>query len=119
MNWKLTIAISVLLTAGCSSQSTTEMTTVDDSVAVSGQAAYEQYCASCHDTGKGGAPIVGRKSDWVDRSKLWQAILVDHAKTGYLDMPAKGGTPEVPDKTLDAAVDYMLERTHEHLPADQ
>jgi len=93
-----------------------EVTTTAD---LSGQATYEMYCASCHDTGAQGAPIVGEYADWSDRSKLWQAVLMDHAKGGYLDMPAKGGTPELSDKSVDRAVQYMLEHTHKDMPGDQ
>jgi len=117
MNRKLFIPLAALLFAGCSSNSTGDApaATVD----LSGQEAYEQYCAKCHDTGEQGAPIVGKHSDWVDRSKLWQAVLMDHAKSGYLGMPAKGGSEELSEKSVDAAVQYMLERTHKDMPGDQ
>lgn len=117
MNRNLFIPLTALLFAGCSGNSTGDAPAA--SADLSGQATYEQYCAKCHDTGEQGAPIVGRDSDWVDRSKLWQAVLMDHAKTGYLDMPAKGGSLELSDKSVDAAVQYMLERTHKDLPGDQ
>lgn len=117
MNRNLFLTLTVLLFWGCSGSPTgDEVTTTAD---LSGQAAYEQYCASCHDTGEQGAPITGKHSDWTDRSKLWQAVLMDHAKSGYLDMPAKGGSPELSDKSVDRAVQYMLERTHQDMPGDQ
>ena len=117
MSRKLFICLSVLLASGCSSNPTADdVTTTAD---LSGQTTYEQYCASCHDSGAQGAPIVGQDSDWVDRSKLWQAVLMDHAKSGYLAMPAKGGSPELSEKSVDRAVQYMLERTHQDMPGDQ
>ena len=46
-----------------------------------------------------------------NRSNLWQGVLMDHAKTGYFDMPARGGNSELPDEVVSAAAEYMLEMT--------
>ncbi|MBT8079960.1 MAG: c-type cytochrome [Gammaproteobacteria bacterium] len=83
-----------------------------------GQLAYDAFCASCHDTGKDDAPVRGRAEDWSDRSQLWQAVLMEHAKKGYLDMPAKGGTPELSDETVAIATEYILESTFIDRPPD-
>ena len=85
----------------------------------SGETAYLAHCAGCHETGLQGAPVVGDKADWEGRSKLWQAVMMDHAKTGYLDMPAKGGRPDLSDRTIEVAVEYMLERTYPDLPVSE
>lgn len=85
---------------------------------VSGEHAYLQYCAGCHETGMTDAPVVGNPSDWEERSQLWQAVLMEHAKTGYFDMPAKGSRPDLPDATIEAAAEYMLEMTFPDLPPD-
>jgi cytochrome c5 len=85
---------------------------------VSGEEAYLQYCAGCHETGMLGAPVVGDSSAWDDRSQLWQAVAMEHAKTGYMDMPAKGSRPDLSDSTIDAAVEYMLEITFADMPPD-
>lgn len=77
-----------------------------------GEQAYLQHCAGCHETGMLGAPVVGDQDEWDERSRLWQAVITAHARNGYLDMPAKGGRPDLPDKTIDAAVEYMLEITY-------
>ena len=82
------------------------------STAEVGKQAYLTHCAGCHETGLEGAPIVGDRSYWETRSRLWQAVLSDHAKAGYLNMPAKGGRPDLPDETIDLAVDYMLSVTY-------
>ncbi|MEO1202663.1 MAG: c-type cytochrome [Pseudomonadota bacterium] len=79
---------------------------------MSGMDAYMAQCAGCHETGLQGAPIVGDKAYWESRSKLWKNVLVDHAKTGYLDMPARGGRQDLSDATIEAAVDYMLSLTY-------
>ena len=85
---------------------------------VSGQAAYEQYCIACHETGLLDAPVVGDARDWAEVSMLWQAVVVEHAQEGYLDMPARGGRPELPDEVVQAAVEYMLSVTYPDLPVD-
>jgi len=85
---------------------------------VFGEDAYLQFCAGCHETGLLDAPVVGNRSDWEQRSQLWQAVVMAHARNGYLDMPARGGRTDLPDATIDAAVEYMLEITYADLPPD-
>ncbi len=111
--------------AACqSTPGTPSRTAVDEdgapiSVAEAGKQAYLTHCAGCHETGLEGAPVVGDRGYWEVRSRLWQAVLSDHAKAGYLDMPAKGGRPDLPDEKIDLAVDYMLSVTYPELPPDQ
>lgn len=111
--------LAVVLAAGCGTTSSTLPPAGTSLADQSGADVYREHCASCHDTGADNAPVVGRASDWADRSKLWQGILMDHARSGYLTMPSKGGSPELSDANVNAAVEYMLERTHTDLPADQ
>jgi cytochrome c5 len=85
---------------------------------LSGEDAYLQYCAGCHETGLLDAPVVGNQSDWEHVSQLWQAVVMAHARNGYLNMPARGSRPDLPDATIDAAVEYMLEITYADLPPD-
>ncbi len=87
-------------------------------VAVDGEQAYVEHCAGCHETGMLGAPREGEPQDWEGRSSLWQAVLMDHAKTGYFDMPARGGKTELPDEVVNAAAEYMLEMTFPDRPQD-
>jgi cytochrome c5 len=83
-----------------------------------GKETYERVCASCHDSGAQGAPRIGVPEDWSDRSDMWEAVLMPHARAGYLEMPGKGGHPELSDKEVDAAAEYMLGRTLPELPRD-
>jgi cytochrome c5 len=78
---------------------------------INGEAAYTQHCAGCHETGMLGAPREGAPEDWQGRSSLWQGVLMEHAKTGYFEMPARGGKTQLPDDIVDAAAEYMLEQT--------
>jgi cytochrome c5 len=82
-----------------------------------GRAVYDEFCASCHDTGVEDAPAIGNPADWEGRSGLWQAVLMEHAKAGYLEMPARGGEPALTDLDVSRAVEYMLLVTYpEKLP---
>jgi cytochrome c5 len=83
-----------------------------------GQETYRLACASCHDTGKLEAPLTGNPKDWSGRSDLWDAVLSEHAKAGYLEMPGKGGRPELTEKSVDAATEYMLSLTFPDRPRD-
>jgi len=83
-----------------------------------GKKAYEQACASCHDEGLDGAPAIGDKEAWSDRSPLWSAVLFEHSKTGYLKMPARGDHEDLTDKSVEAAAEYMLSITYPELPLD-
>lgn len=81
------------------------------STAIDGEAAYVEHCAGCHETGMLGAPREGEPEEWQGRSNLWQAVLMDHAKTGFFEMPARGGKSDLPDEVVNAAAEYMLEVT--------
>lgn len=83
-----------------------------------GKETYEQSCMSCHGSGVGGAPAVGDRDSWSDRSPLWSAVLLEHAKSGYLGMPAKGGDPGLTERAVEAAGEYMLGETFPELPRD-
>ncbi len=83
-----------------------------------GQRVYAAACARCHDTGAGGAPITERPDDWPGRSTLWEAVLFEHVKQGYLNMPARGGEPGLTDYDVEAAAEYMLNLSHPALPRD-
>ena len=83
-----------------------------------GHETYEWACAACHEEGKNGAPRKGDQTAWSDRSPLWSAVLLEHAKQGYLQMPAKGGHPYLSDRAVEAAGEYMLSETFPDLPRD-
>lgn len=90
----------------------------DAAGAINGAAAYAEHCAGCHETGMLGAPREGEPKDWEKRSNLWQAVLMEHARTGYFDMPARGGKTHLPDEVVNAAAEYMLEQTFPNRPED-
>ena len=77
----------------------------------SGADAYELACAGCHEEGLDGAPRTGDPEAWAGRSWLWEAVLFEHAKKGYNEMPAKGGYESLSDDLVEKAAEYMLSRT--------
>ena len=112
----LSIAVALAL-AACAHRGD-DAGEADQSAGINGESAYLEHCAGCHETGMLGAPREGQPRDWEGRSNLWQAVLMEHAKTGYFDMPARGGKTELPDEIVDAAAEYMLEKTFEDRPED-
>ena len=125
MKLKFLLALGLLSACGGNPTSDdTDAVMAARSGAVDGEAAYLEYCAGCHETGIsiGGisnAPIVGDASSWKGRSELWQAVLMEHAREGYYGMPARASRPDLPDETVNAAVDYMLSVTFPDRPPDQ
>ena len=83
-----------------------------------GKRNYEAICAKCHETGVDGAPVVGRVEDWSERPQLWEAVLMEHAKAGYIKMPARGAADYATEYDVESATEYMLHLTYPNLPAD-
>lgn len=95
-----------------------------------GKDVFEWACAACHDVGDAvgeevsdaavanNAPQLGNRDNWSDRSPLWSAVLLEHAREGYLEMPAKGGHPYLSDRAVQAAGEYMLGVTFPEKPTD-
>lgn len=83
-----------------------------------GKETYAWACAACHESGEHGAPKKGDRDAWAGRSTLWSAVLLEHAKQGYLEMPAKGGHPYLGDRAVQAAGEYMLSETFPEKPVD-
>jgi cytochrome c5 len=111
------LVLSIAFMSACGEEtppSTQSEPTVDprspdqEDSAVLGYVVYEHFCASCHETGAGGAPVTGEPADWTDRSELWVAVLTEHVKAGYLSMPARGAEPELTDLSVGKAVEHMM-----------
>lgn len=80
-----------------------------------GQGVYMNFCANCHDSGIAGAPKVGDKPAWAERSAKGTDAMVKNAINGYQGsagyMPAKGGHSALTDEEVSDAVHYMLEQS--------
>ena len=119
------VLASALLLAACANDGGHSRSTSDTGdelrsnvTAMNGEAAYNEHCAGCHETGMLGAPLAGDAADWGARSQLWDAVLLDHAITGYLEMPAKGGRADLPDEVVRSAAEYMLRITFPDMQHD-
>ena len=94
-------------------------TAADTTVELSGKEAYDRVCAGCHEEGINGAPKTGDRDAWAGRSWLWEAVLFEHAKEGFEEMPPKGGAESLDDATIEKAAEYMLSKTFPGLkPSD-
>jgi cytochrome c5 len=83
-----------------------------------GEKIYRAACARCHDSGAGGAPLIGQQQSWEGRSDLWEAVLFEHAENGYLSMPAQGGDSRLTDYEAEAAAEFMVQSSFPERPAD-
>ena len=81
-----------------------------------GEGVYMNFCASCHADGIAGAPKVGDKAAWQERSiqgtdkMIANAVKGFQGKSGY--MPPKGGHSALTDAEVSAAVVFMLEKSN-------
>ncbi len=79
-----------------------------------GVSVYAGYCAVCHASGMGGAPLLGDVAEWQRRlMDGGEDALIRRALEGFTGdagvMPARGGSPQLDDEQVAAAVRYMME----------
>jgi cytochrome c5 len=77
----------------------------------SGEEIYGSACATCHDAGVSGAPMLGSVDDWASRIEKGSETLYDHAINGFNAMPAMGLCSDCSDEEIQATVDYMVEES--------
>jgi len=81
-----------------------------------GQQVYQKTCSACHDSGLAGAPKFGDEEAWEERLEKGMDTLVMHAINGFQGdagiMPAKGGNAALSDAEVEAAVRYMVGKSH-------
>jgi cytochrome c5 len=68
-------------------------------------------CASCHATGKEGAPKIGDQKAWAARASQGLTSLTEHALKGIRNMPAHGGAAGVSDIEIERAIVAMVNRS--------
>jgi cytochrome c5 len=68
----------------------------------------EAVCIACHGTGAQGAPTIGDKKAWRNRTSQGLTALAQNAIDGIRKMPAHGGNPNVSDLEIKRAVTYMV-----------
>jgi cytochrome c5 len=77
----------------------------------SGQQVVTSACASCHASGKDGAPKIGDKQAWAKRAELGLTTLTQEALTGIRRMPAHGGSPGLSDVEVQRAIIAMVNQS--------
>jgi len=80
-----------------------------------GKSVFGKTCAMCHAAGVAGAPKPGDKADWGPRIAQGKDTLYKHAIEGFTGakgmMPAKGGSANLSDAEVKAAVDFMADKS--------
>lgn len=80
-----------------------------------GKSVFGKTCAMCHAAGVAGAPKPGDKADWGPRIAQGKDTMYKHAIEGFTGakgmMPAKGGSANLTDAEVKAAVDYMADKS--------
>ena len=73
-----------------------------------GKKIYDAVCMVCHAAGVAGAPKFGDKAAWAPRIQTGIESLHSAALKGKGAMPPKGGSANLSDADVTAAVDYMV-----------
>jgi cytochrome c5 len=73
-----------------------------------GKTVYSKTCFACHATGVAGSPKLDDKAAWAPRIATGMDALYHTALNGKGAMPAKGGSVDLSDEDVKAAVDYMV-----------
>jgi len=76
-----------------------------------GKQVVDSLCTSCHTTGAGGAPKIGDKKAWADRTAKGLTGLSQSALNGIRQMPAHGGNPGLSDTEIERAITYMVNQS--------
>lgn len=83
---------------------------VSTSIAV-GEQVYRQSCATCHDGGTLGAPVLGNEAQWRPLLNRDFNVLLTNSLRGINNMPPKGGCSECTNSEIIAAVKFMAQRS--------
>lgn len=74
----------------------------------SGKEVVDAVCSNCHQSGANGAPRIGDKQAWSQRTSRGIDALTKNALKGIRKMPAHGGNPDVSDFEIQRAITHMI-----------
>jgi len=69
---------------------------------------YNTACMACHTTGVAGAPKMGDVAAWAPRIAQGDDVLFEHATKGFKGMPPRGGSSQLTDEDVSAAIGFMV-----------
>ncbi|ORU94316.1 MAG: cytochrome c, class I [Cycloclasticus sp. symbiont of Bathymodiolus heckerae] len=69
---------------------------------------YNTACMACHTTGAAGAPKIGDIAEWEFRIAQGNDVLFEHATKGFKGMPPRGGSSQLTDEDVQAAISFMV-----------
>ncbi len=72
-----------------------------------GSQVFNGFCAECHLNPENEAPQLDESDDWDLRTHQWVAVMQDHVKSGFLEMPPKGGHPELTSQNISDVLYFM------------
>lgn len=75
-----------------------------------GEHVYKQYCASCHNNARSGAPQLGNKKQWAKIEDKGFMSAYEHIMQGRQGHPKKGGCNQCTDKEILSVLKYMLQK---------
>jgi len=101
----LNIRIASLALAVCASSAAFQEAAAQ---ARSGKEVVESTCVSCHGSGAQGAPKIGDRKAWRQRSAQGLSSLTISALKGIRNMPPHGGNPGLSDLELARGITYMV-----------
>ncbi len=78
---------------------------------MSAEQVYNTACLACHSTGVAGAPKTGDVAAWAPRIAQGEDVLFEHATKGFKGMPPRGGSSQLTDDEVKAAIDFMLAKS--------
>jgi cytochrome c5 len=79
-----------------------------------GKDVYERACAACHDAGVAGAIKLSDKATWKKHLHHGLDHMVESVIEGKGAMPPRGGSPNLTDEEIEAAVHYIVEQTQSY-----
>jgi len=69
---------------------------------------YNTACMACHATGVAGAPKTGDVAAWAPRIAQGDDVLFEHATKGFKGMPPRGGSSQLTNEDITAAINFMV-----------
>ena len=67
---------------------------------------YWQSCASCHSSGRAGAPVAFNSEAWLARQES-KSLWFERVRDGYRGMPARGMCSDCTDEELNQLIIYI------------